>query len=1766
VEWPPSGGHLVILSDMHEEMSVEETPEPVATAATNPSAVADLRFDAAATTSASLELNAVPCVTAIELHAHARLVGAVLRVAIDGEPPESAVVFSRGLETIDAGISIAVDALGLELPAGLLKRSSEREPLDLVATLVDGANGGRVLATARHRIVVVPASHWCGTQNTCESLAAFVTPNTPAIAEILRDVSVRMQKSTGSGALDGYLSGSPERAQRLAEACHDALAARAISYISAQPSFETAGQKVRTIAEVLADGLGNCLDLSVTLAALFEACGLWPMIALGDGHAVVAFATIDSHFPDAVQLGPSRLVNRLELGEVRVIEATAACGGAGGFGAALATGERWLRDASDEILVVDVRAARRAGFHPLPERLERRARRAYSAAASATAPDDEWKVVQPAGLPPLPRPKLAPREHRLESWRRKLLDLTLRNRLLNDRDAAGVPLFAEGDDAIALLEDTLWNETPLVLKSRGAMRDMTPADIADEIKARILRSTLEDDELFKRATKAFRDARSSLEETGARSLFVAVGFLEYAVEQRKEPLRAPLVLVPVELERISRSEGFRVRPVADDTVPNAALVESLRASHGLDIGASTGLGSALVEDEHGLDIRAILTRVRQAVKDVPRARVLPIAKLGIYSFKKLPLYEEMRSRGGALGNHPIVGTLLDRACTAPMRGMSLVSPAAVEDAAPFAGVRLPLPADSSQIAAIASATNGATFVLQGPPGTGKSQTITNLLSDCLARGKRVLFIAEKSAALTVVSDRLRKAGLGAFALDLHADHATKTSFVAQVKSALEELDARAAPNARAFATVAAKADAPRLRLRASCDALHAEGKAGLSAYDAVNRAMATRGGDGRALAEGALDAAVRVDMSSDDIESRLAATARLADAARALPAGARAAHAGLSPTASVSPEAALEAARLARAALDALAHARRAGDALAAALGISPRTTLGELAKAAAFAASLESATRAAPMLVEAAFAADHAARLDASARAVDLGERGATAARELDARYDGAVRSLPLAQFAGDLRAVRGKFVLFRWLAARKVRGALARVSRGAPATGVDALLAELERLIASDGAIKAGESAARELALFADAAGSVDFAAARAAIGRARTTARAARAQFPRELAALAAHVPAQIASGAIPPLAQAAREAAASLDAALAMIDALIHATGAFHGDAARIVDLPERLQRLAAHAASLPAWSAFTAAHLDAVSLGLGAVADALESGAIDALDAEAAVESELLAAWVRLRLRSEPALAECASDRADSLRRAFLDAVALYRKGTPDAVAVAVRDRARAALDPANADAAMRQASRVVNELRALTTIRRPIRRVMGEAAPALIVLKPLVLASPLSAATLLPPDFPPFDLVVFDEASQVPVWDAACAISRGAAAVIVGDSKQLPPTNFFDRKDSSGSDDSEAALADALEPLESVLEEAIASGIPQQSLLWHYRSRDERLIEFSNRKSYGGRLQTFPAAHRAHPNLGVEFRFVGGVYDRAGTATNRAEAEAVVAEIARRLTDPDACGANRSIGVVTFSVAQQTLVQDLFDEALDRDARVREGLAESVKLGDPVFIKNLENVQGDERATMLFSICYGRDASGAMYHNFGPLNLSGGERRLNVAVTRAREKVLIFSSIRASDLDPKRCISKGAQDLRDYLAFAELGTVPSARHEAGPQRALDIEAVELAIARALESRGWKVDLHVGRSRDFRVSLALADRNAPDRWVLGVELDGVFHRAAPTVIDRESVREGVLEGLGWKTIRISAIDALRDLAKTVDRIEAAARAQ
>jgi len=418
--------------------------------------------------------------------------------------------------------------------------------------------------------------------------------------------------------------------------------------------------------------------------------------------------------------------------------------------------------------------------------------------------------------------------------------------------------------------------------------------------------------------------------------------------------------------------------------------------------------------------------------------------------------------------------------------------------------------------------------------------------------------------------------------------------------------------------------------------------------------------------------------------------------------------------------------------------------------------------------------------------------------------------------------------------------------------------------------------------------------------------------------------------------------------------------------------------------------------------------------------------------------------------------------------------------------------------------------------------------------------------------SPISVAQYLDPAHPPFDIVVFDEASQIPVWDAVGAIARGRQAVIVGDPKQLPPTNFFQRTDESD----EAPEEDTVEDMESILDDCISARVPPLSLNWHYRSRHESLITFSNYHYYGNRLLTFPSAFM--DGMGVTWRRVAaGVYDKGKSRTNRAEADAVVSEIVRRLRDPEL--SKLSIGVVTFSQAQQTLIEDLLDQQRIADPSLDRHFAEDAE--EPVFVKNLENVQGDERDVILFSICYGPDAQGRVAMNFGPMNRDGGERRLNVAVTRAKREVVVFSTLTADQIDLTRTRARGVKDLKSFLAYAERG--PSAIAEAtqlDPDADFD-SPFEEAVYDALVQRGWNVHKQVGCAR-YRIDLAVVDPAAPGRYMLGVECDGANYHRAKTARDRDKLREGILRDLGWQLHRIWSTDWWADPDREIAKLAVA----
>ena len=425
---------------------------------------------------------------------------------------------------------------------------------------------------------------------------------------------------------------------------------------------------------------------------------------------------------------------------------------------------------------------------------------------------------------------------------------------------------------------------------------------------------------------------------------------------------------------------------------------------------------------------------------------------------------------------------------------------------------------------------------------------------------------------------------------------------------------------------------------------------------------------------------------------------------------------------------------------------------------------------------------------------------------------------------------------------------------------------------------------------------------------------------------------------------------------------------------------------------------------------------------------------------------------------------------------------------------------------------------------------------KPVRQLLAEIPTLAPQLKPCFLMSPLSVAQYLSPSAEPFDLVVFDEASQIPVWDAIGVIARGKQLIVVGDPKQMPPTNFFQKSESEDDDPDDE---NAVEDLESILDECLAAGVHSSYLNWHYRSRHESLIAFSNRNYYDSRLCTFPSASAA-PRLGVRFVFVeGGVYDRKATRTNRKEAEALVDYVFARLAEPDY--QRRSLGVVTFSQAQKDLIEDIFDRRREADPSHEDFFADTND--EPFFVKNLENVQGDERDVILFSVGYAPDADGKFAMNFGPLNRSGGERRLNVAVTRAKEQVVVFSSIHGTQIDLERTSAVGAAHLRSFLEFAEKETGNSPAPDQAASRTED--AFARTVAAFLRDNGWTVDEQVGAS-GYRIDLAVRNRQTGD-YLLAIECDGPAYAAQRTARDRDEIRASVLKSLGWHVTRLWSPD-------------------
>ncbi len=442
----------------------------------------------------------------------------------------------------------------------------------------------------------------------------------------------------------------------------------------------------------------------------------------------------------------------------------------------------------------------------------------------------------------------------------------------------------------------------------------------------------------------------------------------------------------------------------------------------------------------------------------------------------------------------------------------------------------------------------------------------------------------------------------------------------------------------------------------------------------------------------------------------------------------------------------------------------------------------------------------------------------------------------------------------------------------------------------------------------------------------------------------------------------------------------------------------------------------------------------------------------------------------------------------------------------------------------------------------------------PVRQLMVQAGNAIQAIKPVFMMSPMSIATYLPPGSVYFDLVVFDEASQVRPVDALGALMRADQSVVVGDSKQLPPTRFFDIvTQSDDDDDDDSVVAD----MESILGLFRAEGAPDRMLRWHYRSRHESLIAVSNREFYDNGLVVFPSPDSSRESIGLRYHYLPDTqYDRGRSSTNRKEAAVVAAHVmehARR-------SPGLTLGVAAFSSAQREAIQDELERLRRQDLSCETFFNDHPE--EPFFVKNLENVQGDERDVIFISIGYGRDAGGQVAMNFGPLTAEGGERRLNVLITRAKRRCHVFTNLRAADIDLNRTSSRGVRALKTFLAYAETGVLEDVDGESG--REID-SPFQRAVATKLHSRGYDIHEEVATGGKF-IDLAVVDPEQPGRYILGIECDGASYHSSRSARDRDRLREQHLRDLDWRLYRIWSTDWFhnpeRELNRAVEAIEQA----
>lgn len=1354
----------------------------------------------------------------------------------------------------------------------------------------------------------------------------------------------------------------------------------------------------------------------------------------------------------------------------------------------------------------------------------------------------------------------------IESARKNLLDLTMRNRLLNFRPTKSRSIRVveeiprEVYNLLVIQEKVMEfkpqkqrassgmhpSETLFTESSNRASFDdrlddlwdisLTSNEVEDYHVDRFLQTDLDSESLQKRIFLINQQARSVFEEQGYTVLFLALGFLDWkespdAIESRM----SPLILIPVELERTNVRKSYRLKWTAEDVYSNISLHAKL-AELGIVLPSFE-----MPEDKDGID--DYLRSVSISIGKMQGWNVVNEMFLDFFSFMKFVMYKDLDLKSWpseeSLTKHPLISAILDPTGVVPERaGFSVEE---VDQRIQWRNTYHILDADPYQIAVIEDAKAGHNLVVEGPPGTGKSQTIANTIAELLANGKTVLFVSEKMAALEVVKSRLDKAGLGEFCLELHSRKSNKREVLKELERTLRtsretsdgEMDFK-------------EHDELREKLNGYAKALREPfGKMGYSPFrlyqlkESAENRFAKSGREWQRAKIPEPEAC-----SLEDWSRAHSCLVDLEPSYKVVKPVAHNAWRGCSPSV-ILPSDEIDIREMIKSCSDSLSSMITAAKALVLLTGVRVPECLDDLAPLLHSSAVIADAPK-----VEQAVSGN-----DGWPRTKDEAFKVIADLKELQKQRSVALSRCKASAIDQDIKKLLEEFKvesarLLRILSSRyrylkKEIDALYS-TRGPQKR--DQIIEELEQLLVVQN-LRLAVSSHNESAvnLFGSLwAGEESDPAVLDSLVAWLTRFRSCVESKTATAAALGLierGVNKEQIGHAAEALSDCIEKAIAHFDSLAGRLNLNFQKAFASERGAVPFSVLKGRLDEWQKGIPSLLKWSQFVRhrnACLETVAAPLVVLVDS------DSINPESLVscfEGNFADDLLHVVFHNRPNLANFVGELHERNINRFVELDQLLIATSQKRLVSKLK-----AAKPAVYGGATRGSE--VGVLLGEFGRRRahmPIRKLMLKAGALIQRLKPCFMMSPLSIAQFLDPRTTAFDVIIFDEASQVKPEDALGALLRGGQLVVMGDTKQLPPTSFFDHLVADGTledETQEATVAD----VESILHQCKRS-FPTKSLNWHYRSRHESLIAVSNKEFYDNALLIFPSSIDKADNLGLHFIHVpDGVYDRGKSSVNRVEARRVV----EAAFDHYRRYPGKSLGIGTFNIKQQQAIFEEVELQLRHDPEMEEFF--STGRAEHFFVKNLETIQGDERDVILISVGFGFDESRKLSKTFGPLNHDGGHRRLNVLATRAREKCVVFSNFRSSDLGIEPNTPYGVRALKAYLEFAE---------HRGPIAILgpsaDAESpFEDAVYDFLSGQGYMVRKQVGCA-SFRIDLAVVDSKNPGRYVLGIECDGTKYHSSPVARDRDRLRQQVLEGLGWSIHRVWSTDWYRNRTETKDRL-------